>query len=100
MPPASQAIMAGGQKYTRIPVPILAIFAVPHDMGPAINNDPQLRAKFDVQDIARVGAQASAFEKGLPTARVVRLPHAKHFVFQSNEADVLREIAAFINGLR
>jgi pimeloyl-ACP methyl ester carboxylesterase len=99
VPPISQAIMAGGQKYTKIPVPILAIFAVPHDMGPAIDNDPLLRAKFDAQDIARVGAQASAFEKGLPTARVVRLPHAKHFVFQSNEAEVLREIAAFTNSL-
>jgi non-heme chloroperoxidase len=97
MPAASQAIIAGAQKYSRIP--ILAIFAVPHDMGPAINNDQVLRAKFDEQDGAWVEAQASAFEKGLPTARVVRLPHANHFVFRSNEADVLREIEAFIDGL-
>jgi non-heme chloroperoxidase len=96
---ASQAILVGEQKYSRIPVPILAIFAVPHDMGSAVNNDSVLRAKFDTQDEAWVGAQASAFAKSLPTARVVRLPHANHFVFQSNEADVLREIRAFVNGL-
>ena len=40
-----------------------------------------------------------AFESGLPSARVVRLPHANHYVFQSNEADVLREMNAFIGAL-
>jgi non-heme chloroperoxidase len=99
MPAVSQANISGAQKYSRMPVPILAIFAMPHDMGPAINNDKALRAKFDEQDRAWVGAQAAAFEKGVPTALVVRLPHANHFVFQSNEADVLREIQSFISGL-
>jgi pimeloyl-ACP methyl ester carboxylesterase len=36
MPAPSQAIIAGERKYTMIRVPILAIFAVPHDMGPSI----------------------------------------------------------------
>jgi hypothetical protein len=36
----------------------------------------------------------------LPNARVVRLPNANHFVFVSNEADVLREMNAFIAGLK
>jgi len=30
---------------------------------------------------------------------VVRLPNASHFVFISNEADVLREINSFISSL-
>jgi hypothetical protein len=47
----------------------------------------------------RTGAQASAFQNGVPSSRVVRLPHANHFVFFSNEADVLREVNAFIAGL-
>jgi pimeloyl-ACP methyl ester carboxylesterase len=37
-----------------------------------------------------------AFEKGNPGARVVRLPNADHFVFNSNEADVIREMDAFL----
>jgi len=73
--PVAQDIEAGLQRYTRIPVPILAIFA------PA------------------GGAQADAFEKGVPSAHVVRLPQASHEVFRSNEADVLREMDAFIGGL-
>jgi pimeloyl-ACP methyl ester carboxylesterase len=35
----------------------------------------------------------------LPTAHVVELPNASHFVFLSNEADVLREIRDFVAGL-
>ena len=42
---------------------------------------------------------AKAFEKGLPSAKVTWLAHADHFVFRSNEADVLREMNAFIAGL-
>ena len=90
------AVRTGGQKYTRIDVPILAIYALPHERG---ITDPAKRAEADAQDLAFQGAMAKAFEKGLPSARVIWLAHAEHFVFRSNEADVLREINAFIAGL-
>jgi hypothetical protein len=35
----------------------------------------------------------------LASARVVRISNADHSVFQSNEADVLREMNAFIGSL-
>lgn len=35
----------------------------------------------------------------VPQARVVRIPRANHFAFRSNEADVLREMRSFIDGL-
>ena len=90
------ALRAGGQKYTRIDVPILAIYALPHERG---ITDPAKRAEADARDLAFQGAMAKAFEKGLPSARVVWLAHAEHFVFRSNEADVLREMNSFIAGL-
>jgi non-heme chloroperoxidase len=95
---AARAIQTGEQKYTNIPVPILAIYAVPHDLGP-MPGDAAARAAFEANDEATTGAQAKAFESGVPSARVVRLPHANHFVFMSNEADVLREINAFLGSL-
>jgi non-heme chloroperoxidase len=98
-PMAAQAIMAGMQKYTSVPVPILAIFAVPHDLGPLGGSDAAARAASEARDLASTGAQAKAFEAGLPSAHVVRLAKANHFVFLSNEADVLREMNAFIGGL-
>ena len=97
-PSPAQAVMAGAQKYTNIPVPVLAIYALPHDLGPAIS-DPAVRAKMEARDEASTGAQAKTFENGVRSAHVVRLPHASHYVFRSNEADVLREMGAFIGKL-
>jgi hypothetical protein len=41
-----------------------------------------------------------AFEARVPGARVVRFPGADHYIFVSNETDVRREIAAFVESLR
>jgi pimeloyl-ACP methyl ester carboxylesterase len=96
LPPIMQGIMTGTQKYTRIPAPILAIFALPHDPGAAA--PAAMRAQTEANDV-KGEAQAKAFEAGLPTARVVRIPRANHYVFLSNEADVLREMETFIGSL-
>jgi non-heme chloroperoxidase len=98
--PIDVAILAGAQKYTDIRVPILAIFALPHDFGTSYqHDDPATRAALEASDLAHTTAQANAVEMGVPSARVVRLPHASHYVFISNEADVLREINAFVGRL-
>jgi non-heme chloroperoxidase len=93
------AIIAGTRKYTSIPVPILAIFAVPSHFGSMAGSDPTVRAAFEASIKASIEAQAKAVESGLPSARVVRIPNADHYVFQSNEADVLREMNTFIGSL-
>jgi non-heme chloroperoxidase len=95
-------IFAGGKRYTDIRAPVLAIFAVPHDLGRLRDNDPATRARaeaWQAWDEERMNTLAKAFESGVPSARVVRLPHASHVVFRSNEADVLREMNAFIGSL-
>ncbi|HST78895.1 MAG TPA: alpha/beta hydrolase, partial [Verrucomicrobiae bacterium] len=74
------------------------IFAVPHSGGPA-SQDPQVRAAAEARDLANTTAQAKAFETGIPSAHVVRLAHANHYVFLSNEADILREMNSFLAGL-
>ena len=94
-PPIPAAIQFGEQKYTAIPVPILAIFAVPHRLRGTSANDPAAKAAIEA-DLARTTAQANAFESGLPSAHVVRLPNADHYVFKSNEADVLKETDSFL----
>jgi pimeloyl-ACP methyl ester carboxylesterase len=45
-------------------------------------------------------ARASAFENNIAHARVVRVPGANHYIFISNEAEVLREFDAFAGTLR
>jgi pimeloyl-ACP methyl ester carboxylesterase len=78
---------------------VLAIYAVPHDLGPLPGVNATARAAFEGYDEAVTGAQATALENGVPSARVVRLPHANHYVFFSNEADVLREMNSFLGSL-
>jgi len=38
-------------------------------------------------------------EKGVPTAHVITIPGANHYVFLSNEAEVLKYIDAFLASL-
>jgi non-heme chloroperoxidase len=100
IPSAAAAIQAGLQKFTDIRAPALAIYAVPHDLGPAAfrGNEPA-KAAFEARDATGTEAQAKVFESGVPSARVVRLPRANHFVFLSHEADVLREMQSFLASL-
>jgi pimeloyl-ACP methyl ester carboxylesterase len=94
---AAQAILEGEQKYSQIKCPALLIAAVPYAMGPAAPGaDLDARTAAQAKDLAETTAHAAAFQAGVPTAHVVRLPNASHFIFLSNEADVLREMNAFL----
>jgi pimeloyl-ACP methyl ester carboxylesterase len=88
--------MVGQKKYTKIPCPILAIFADPHNLGPMPEYNAAGRAAMAKYMADHTTAHSNAFEAGVPSAQVVRIPNADHYVFQSNEADVLREMNAFI----
>ena len=80
-------------------VPALVIFADPHDFGGAMKDNPKARAAMQAANDRDTERQAVAFERQVPSAHVVRIPNASHYVFRSNEADVLREINAFISTL-
>ena len=82
------AIQRGTQQYTTIKAPVLLVYAAPKEGEPA--NDAS---------VAREGC-AKAFQAHVPSARIVRLPGAGHFVFATNEADVLKEIRDFTSGLK
>ena len=96
IPPASPdnpktvgaAIQMGTKPFTDIKSPLLAVFAAPKEGAEPANDNER----------GREGC-TQAFAK-LPSSRVVRLPGATHFVFISNEADVLREVRAFAGGLK
>jgi non-heme chloroperoxidase len=89
----AQAILEGEQKYVKIPAPALAIYSSPQNFGSNYEKYSAWRRK-------RKADREAAFEKGVPSARVVRLKHSTHFVFISNEAEVLREMRSFLGGLK
>jgi non-heme chloroperoxidase len=103
--PGEAVMLQGMKKYANIPVPALAIFAVPHGQPPWMTDSPnpkmgEAAKAFSAVEDALTRRQAKAFEDGVPSARVVRLPSADHYVYLSNEADVLREMKSFFSTLR
>ena len=91
----AQAIITGAQRFAAIKCPALAIYAVPRPSDPA-KADPE--APTD-KERAASAAQIKAFEQGVSSARVVRISNADHYVFLSNEAEVLQEMNAFLTKL-
>jgi non-heme chloroperoxidase len=89
--PAATAVIEGMQKFTNIHCPALAIFAVPHKLPP--DTSALMRAR----DIANSTAHADLFR--IDGATVIEIPNASHFVYRSNEAEVLKAINAFVEKL-
>ena len=90
--------------YAAFRVPALALYALPRSaddlMRPWYDRaDPVLRANVQRQyelTVGAFGAMRRAYEEGVPNFRAVDLIGAKHFIFGSNEAEVLAEIERFI----
>jgi non-heme chloroperoxidase len=102
--PGSATMLEGMKKYTNVPLPALVIFAIPHRLGKWVDDstDPKVReaAKaYSAAEVVLTTRQAKAIEDGVPTARVVRLRDADHYVYLSNESDVLREMKSFLSTL-
>jgi non-heme chloroperoxidase len=96
MPPPRQGIAQamdhGTQPYTSIRSPVLAIYAVDASVPPEMIGDTLAAQRWLVQQ----SPAATVFARGVPSARIVMIPQANHFVFQSHPAEVLREMNAFI----
>jgi hypothetical protein len=100
-PRVAQAVLASVTTFNDIRAPALAIIADPQDFGPWFKNNEDPAARATIQKTADLKEKmAKAFENGVPSAHVVRLSQANHNLFASNEADVLREMRAFIATLK
>ena len=106
-PPGGAMLMkliSGGQKYTRISVPSLFIFANPHSLGTWVESsvDASVRAQAKAYSTtlgAMTERQEKSVENGVPAAHVINIPHGNHFVFLSNETECLRAVQAFLSKL-
>jgi non-heme chloroperoxidase len=98
--PGGRVLTAGMKQYVQIPVPAL-VFVSSQSPGrwAEASADPVI-SKQVAGMRALLERQAKSIEEGVPSAHVVRLPGANHYVFLSNEADVLREMRAFLGRLR
>lgn len=88
-----RAIKANVRKYGPVTVPMLALIAVPHQCAPHCE-EPAFK-----MDAANSVVQADGIEAGIKSARVVRLEYADHYLWHTHEADVLKEMNAFLEGV-
>ncbi len=82
----AEKIVKGAQQYTKVEPPVLAIMAGQQGMPNAA-------------DPAIVEAQKKAIRVAAPSARIIYIPQAHHYIYGSHQADVLAEMRAFIASL-
>jgi len=90
---AGNKISANQRPYGAPSVPVLAILAMPRRCAP--NCDKPFMQRIMGADAAR----AALFENAAARARVIRIPNASHYIYRSNQADVIREMNSFMDGL-
>ena len=99
-PEASSSIIKGSEHYTTsIHLPTLAIMGYPQDKGPNFHLDTPTNFAAAAAADANQARQIGAFERGQPTALVIRIPNASHYIFISNESQVLVEMNKFLDAL-
>lgn len=99
-PPQVSAMLDGEQKFTKMNVPVLAIFAFRHEVPKQGMLNSETERKAAGGEAVFSEEHAEALKAVVPSALIIRIPDADHFVFKSNEGEVLRETEAFICGLR
>ena len=95
-PPVGLAIFFGKAKFTTVHAPMLAIVACPHAFAPLAQIDAKAAAIATAKDRARCTDQIQSLRAHVPSAQIVVLPNADHYIYHSNEADVVRAMDAFL----
>jgi non-heme chloroperoxidase len=100
-PEAGSAVFKGYQRFTTpIPLPILAIMGYPQNKGPDFRADTPKNIAAAAAADANQARQIDAFQRGQPAAHVVRIANANHYIFISNEPQVLVEMNKFLATLQ
>jgi pimeloyl-ACP methyl ester carboxylesterase len=97
--------------YSNIRVPVLALNrgfgpdGTTNDVLRVFHYEPKTAAdrsaidRFMAANAVVLGRWTDKLKRGAPNARLMWYPDAGHYVYMTNEADVLREIHAFMTGL-
>jgi len=103
------AITAGMRKpdYSGIRAPVLAFFTLPAPLEkqmeryqPRTEEERAAMKQVYAADLEWARRAIDRMRSDVPTARVVELPGANHYIFLSNESEVLLEIRQFVTALR
>jgi hypothetical protein len=98
-------VLDGTAKFSKIDVPVLALCAMPQVTPRYLldSPNPDVRAAtqaYDAHYRAAKEKQLKSFEEGISHSSVVRIANADHYIFITNEAEVLRRMRAFLSTLK
>jgi pimeloyl-ACP methyl ester carboxylesterase len=94
----AKSIMLGEERFHSIDTPLLAIFSYPSAPYPSQTTDPAKLAAYRASGTSRIEAQM-AIVREQPRAKVIAIPNGTHFIFFSNEEEVIAQISDFVNSL-
>ena len=77
-------------------MPVLAIFANPHTLEPLPHSNASETAAMARYLSDHTITFMHAFQMDVPTAQVISIPNADHYIYKSNDADVLKNIDFFM----
>jgi len=94
----AQAVHDGEQKYTQIKCPLLAIFnePIPTVLEPNADDKAKARAQREKENLKQIDQQEEAFRRLGANAQIMTISGGNHYIFRSNEVDVLRDMDEFI----
>jgi pimeloyl-ACP methyl ester carboxylesterase len=95
---ANQAVMLEEERFTSVDTPSLAIFSYPSAPYSVMTHDPAKLAAYRASESSRKEAQIAAF-RNQPHAKVVVIPNVTHYIFLSDESEIVALIRKFIDGL-
>ena len=84
------AIVEGAHVYGPVKVPVLSVVAFPIQCAPDCNSEAAKRREKEAE------LQAADFSEANSSAKVVRIPYADHFVWESNEKAVVDSMEKFM----
>ena len=93
----SQAILDGEKRYFTVGAPVLAIFANPKNLGRFTT--VAAKAAMESDDSSQVAQQIAAVRRAVPNAKIVRIRGANHYLFLTNENEVVKEMNTFLKEL-
>jgi pimeloyl-ACP methyl ester carboxylesterase len=86
------------ERFHSIETPLLAILSYPSAPYPSQTSDPAKLAAYRAAGTVRKESQIAIFREQ-PHAKVIAIPNSTHFIFLSNEEEVMSLISDFVNSL-
>ena len=86
------------ERFSNLDIRALVIIPFPNALNSGVTHDPAKLAAYKAQEASRKQGQLAMWRKQ-PNVEVVVIPNVTHYVFLSDEAEIISLISRFVHGL-